>query len=119
MRGLHLSFVEVHLLAAEQILHGRIAHLRVEHSAAEQLVDAGNGLAGDARGAAVGQRLAHLRSGGRRHGDDDLADRGFAPVQVAHHGDRLAAGTEHLDAHDARALLERIVIQEAFDLVAA
>ena len=81
-RGLHLRLVQAYLLASKQILHRGIAHLRVEDPAAQQLVDAGNRLTGYPRGAAVGQRLAHLRTRCRRHRDHDLADSGLTAVEL-------------------------------------
>ena len=107
-RGADAGFVQLHRLAAEQVLGLDVAHALVAALRVGQLGGAGHGQHRQAGGRGQLQRAAALRRRGRGHGDHQVRGRA-AHLRVAHRVQRA----QHLHAGNARMLLGRVVVEQA------
>lgn len=110
--GRDLIEVDLHRLAAEQVLDVHLADLLDAHLAVGELADAGQCAQGAGRVVAVVEDLQLLLPGSRRDGEDDLVN----VVLFRHRGD-AAAAADDLHAAQIAADLVRRIVNDAHDLV--
>ena len=110
--GRDLIEVDLHRLAAKQVLNVHLADLLDAHLAVGELADAGQCAQGAGCVVAVTEDLQLLLPGGRRDGKDDLVN----VVLFRHRGD-AAAAADDLHAAQIAADLVRRIVNDAHDLV--